>query len=71
MLTIIWDCAHLDFWTNFLDCFVRSLKLFDVILISPIYISHRSILVGFMVMTKVIICFEAFDPIYISTIYEV
>ena len=62
MLTIIWDCAHLDSWTNFLDCFVRSLKLFDVILISPIYISHRSILVGFMVMTKVIICF---DPIYI------
>ena len=53
MLTIIWDCAHLDLWTNFLDCFVRSLKLFDVILISPIYISHSYILAGFMVMTKV------------------
>ena len=45
----------LDLWELW-DCFVQTLKLFDVILISPIYNSHSSILPGFMVMTKVIIC---------------
>ena len=46
----------LDLWELW-DCFVQTLKLFDVILISPIYISQSPVCARFMVMTKVIICF--------------
>ena len=46
--------SNIDREMNIRSCIKILKDLYGNILISPIYISHRSILVGFMVMTKVI-----------------